>query len=289
MAVEIASRAIAVLLRAIASIGGDRWGAAVAERLARALPRALDRQPLRIARRCGLVFELDLRDNLQRTLYYTGSYTPRLLALLLAQLRAEDVCVDVGANIGVYALPMARRLQRLGGGHVYAFEPAPDTAAVLDRERERNEIGNLTVVPLALGSRSAVLTLKTSTQFSPHDVGVRSLFGDGVALFQTEVVTFDSWVRSRDIRRLDVIKVDVEGGEYDVLLGMREAVARLRPRCLVVEVAPDNLANAGRTLDDLIALVAELGYAPAGPSMREVAAGKWSGLGPNVLLKARAS
>ena len=284
---ETATRALAAVLTAICRLGGDRWGAAVAERLTRAVPRSLERRPHRSVKREGLMFELDLRDNLQRTLFYTGSYIPRLLALLLSELRAGDICVDVGANIGVYALPMAKRLERLGGGSVYAFEPAPDTAAVLERETKGNDVHNLVVLPLALGARSGVLPLRTSSQFSPHDVGVRSLFGDGIEVSRVEVVTFDSWLASTDLRRLDVIKIDVEGAEYDVLQGMRDALARFRPRCVVVEVAADNLANAGRTLDEFIALVSEVGYRPAGRSIEEVAAGKWRGLGSNVLLRPR--
>src|SRR5207245_5874575 len=128
------------------------------------------------------------------------------------------------------------------------------------------------------GAEATVRELRTSAQFSANDVGVRSLYGDGVALFPTQVVTFDSWVLAPSLERLDLVKVDVEGAEYDVLHGMRAALARLRPRRLVVEVAPDNLANAGRTLEDLVGLISDLGYEPAGPSIAEVAGGKWRGL-----------
>jgi hypothetical protein len=91
--------------------------------------------PLVRARRLGLDLHLDLRDNLQRTLFYTGTYEPGLLRFLHGELRVGDVAVDVGAHIGVHALTMARRLRRLGGGRVLAFEPARDSAAKLRARR----------------------------------------------------------------------------------------------------------------------------------------------------------
>jgi len=87
--------------------------------------------PLLRARRLGLDLDLDLRDNLQRTLFYTGTYEPGLLGFLHRELRGGDVAVDVGAHIGVHALTMARRLAQLGRGRVVAFEPAQDSAAKL--------------------------------------------------------------------------------------------------------------------------------------------------------------
>jgi indole-3-glycerol phosphate synthase len=61
------------------------------------------------ARRLGLRLELDLRDNLERTLYATGTYEPALLRFLHDELRPGDVALDVGAHIGVHALPAAAR------------------------------------------------------------------------------------------------------------------------------------------------------------------------------------
>src|SRR4051812_32374921 len=80
------------------------------------------------ARRLGLTLHLDLRDNLQRTLYFTGTYEPGLLAALEDELRAGDVVLDVGAHVGVHALTAARRLRALGGGRGSAFGAAPQPA-----------------------------------------------------------------------------------------------------------------------------------------------------------------
>src|ERR687885_2186416 len=99
-------------------------------RLGRVPPEWWAIEPRVRARRLGLDLELDLRDNLQRTLYFTGTYEPGLLRALENELEPGDVFVDVGAHVGVHALCAARRLSEIpGGGRVVAFEPTADSAA----------------------------------------------------------------------------------------------------------------------------------------------------------------
>src|SRR3954454_10270370 len=89
-------------------------------------------EPRLRARRLGLDLELDLRDNLQRTLWFTGTYEPGLVRTLHDELEPGDVFVDVGAHVGVHALSAARRLRDLGGGgRVIAFEPTDDSSAAV--------------------------------------------------------------------------------------------------------------------------------------------------------------
>jgi hypothetical protein len=126
--------------------------------------------PLLRARRLGLDLDLDLRDNLQRTLFYTGTYEPGLLGFLHRELRGGDVAVDVGAHIGVHALTMARRLAQLGRGRVVAFEPAQDSAAKLRAAAVGNRLG-VTVVEVALGRQPGTVELLVDQQYLLADAG----------------------------------------------------------------------------------------------------------------------
>jgi hypothetical protein len=120
--------------------------------------------PLVRVRRLGLWLELDLRDNLQRALYATGTYEPALVRFLRDELRRGDVMVDVGAHIGVHALTAAARLRRLGGGTVVAFEPARDSASRLRAAAARNRLG-LTMVEAALGSDPGTAELRADPAY----------------------------------------------------------------------------------------------------------------------------
>jgi FkbM family methyltransferase len=229
----------------------------------------------------GIHFDLDPRDNVQRELLYLGSYEPALSALLRSELQAGDTFLDIGAHVGVHSLPAARSVQP---GQVIAFEPAPDAAAKLRHAKAVNELQNLLIVTAALGSKPARQTLRSSPEWDHADQAVRTLYGDGAAVAEVSVLVFDDWFQGN---RLDVVKLDIEGGEYHALRGMQNTLRKLRPRLLVLEVVPSALAKSGVSTNELAALTEELGYEPVGPSISEVATGRTGPLWPNVALQPR--
>jgi FkbM family methyltransferase len=269
---RVARGAAAVVLRARAG-SADGWLAGVHRLAGRPAPGApaptrlpegwWTASPLVRVRRLGLRVELDLRDNLQRVLYATGTYEPALLRFLEAELRPGDVMVDVGAHVGVHALHAAARLRRLGGGTVVAFEPARDSAAKLRAAAARNRV-ELTVVEAALGAAPGTAELRADPAYDPADAGVRSLHGRGGRVQAVTVTTFDAWAAEARLERLDLVKLDVEGSELEALRGMAGSLGRLRPRALVVEVKQRVLDRAGVDGDEIHLLLARLGYAATG-------------------------
>ena len=222
------------------------------------------------ARRRGLRLDLDLRDNLQRTLYFTGTYEPGLLALIETELRPGDVMVDVGAHVGVHALTAARRLRDLGGGgRVIAFEPTEDSAAAVRAAAERNDLP-VDVVRAALGEAEGTIELRGDPRYGTFDAGVRSQFGDGEVIATAPLITFDGWAAGAGLDRLDVVKIDIEGAEILALRGMRETLRRLRPRVLAIEVKDVVMARGPGDEAALHALLADCGYVSHGQPERHV-------------------
>jgi FkbM family methyltransferase len=225
----------------------------------RSIPR---RRTVRV-KRLGLDLELCLRDNSQYFVYSQGSYEPNLSELIRRELRPGDVYVDIGAHVGIHALVAARDLQRLGEGHVFAFEPTTDSANRLAKAAERNGIRNLTLVRAAVGETAGRIELRAGGPFGADIPGMRSAFLPGRVVESVPVVCLDRWARDTSLTRVDLIKLDIEGGELAALVGMRETLARLRPRLLLVEVNPVTLARAGVTKEELYSELAQSGYAPA--------------------------
>lgn len=222
------------------------------------------------ARRRGLRLDLDLRDNLQRTLYFTGTYEPGLLALIDAELRPGDVMVDVGAHVGVHALTAARRLRDLGGGgRVIAFEPTEDSSAAVRAAAQRNALP-VDVVRAALGEAEGTIELRGDPRYGTFDAGVRSQFGDGEVIATAPVLTLDGWAAGAGLDRLDVVKIDIEGAEILALRGMRDTLHRLRPRVLAIEVKDVVMARGPGDEAALHALLADCGYVPHGQPERHV-------------------
>ena len=221
-------------------------------------------------RRLGLRLELDLRDNLQRALYATGTYEPALVRFLRDELRRGDVMVDVGAHIGVHALTAAARLRRLGGA-VVAFEPAHDSASKLRAAAARDRL-QLTVVEVALGAEPGTADLRADPAYDIADAGVRSLHGRGPRVQTVRVTTFDAWAAEARLERVDLVKLDVEGAELEALRGMAGALGRRWP-ALVVEVKQRVLERAGVAGDEVREYLDRLGYQSTGqvlPAANEV-------------------
>jgi len=219
-------------------------------------------------RRRGLRLRLDLRDNLQRTLFFTGTYEPGLLDLIEAELRPGDVMVDVGAHVGVHALTAARRLRELGG-RVVAFEPTADSSAAIRAAAARNGLP-VEVVRAGLGEEEGTLALRADPRYGDHDAGVRSQFGDGEIVATAPLTTFDAWAAQAGLDRLDVVKIDIEGAEILALRGMRGTLRRLRPRVLAIEVKDVVMERGPGDEAALHALLAECGYVSHGQPERHV-------------------
>jgi FkbM family methyltransferase len=188
---------------------------------------------------------------------------PRLLALLAGAVTAGDVFVDVGANTGLFAIPLAKVVG--SAGRVLAFEPAGDAAQQLRMQaRAEGLLSRITIHEMALGSGDGSGVLRADPGH-PEDSTKRSLFisnGPGVA--DVPVRSFDGLVASRAIdlsNGIHAVKVDVEGAEMHVLSGMRGSLERHRPRMVVVETIESHLRRADSTVSDVRAFMRDLGYA----------------------------
>jgi FkbM family methyltransferase len=165
-----------------------------------------------------------------------GLYQRELAALLRRRLPPDAVAVDGGAHIGVISVLLASLCP---AGHVYAFEPAPETAAHLQHNLAANGITNVTVERLALYREDGEITLAFDASYPGG-----SHIGEG----QCRVTTarLDSWVESRGLDRLDLLKLDVEGAEPAVFDGAEETLRRFKP-FTVVECNPVALPRFGGT------------------------------------------
>jgi len=158
--------------------------------------------------------------------YYRGldDFEPTTVALFAALARQARVIIDIGANAGVFAL-LAARLRP--DARILAFEPHPLVAMSLARNVRLSEARGVEVLPTALGASTGYTTLFTTVS----DV-LTSLDGtrvpDPVEL-TVPVTTLDAIVRERDVRSIDLIKVDVEGWELPVFQGAAATLARDRP------------------------------------------------------------
>lgn len=185
----------------------------------------------------------------------------RLLDLLRGSLQPGDGFLDVGANVGIFAIPIAEHLGP--DGKVYAFEPAPDMAEELMLgARAAGVADRLDLREMALAAERSTLSLCVDPD-DPSDSTKRSLFVAGEAVAEVPVWPLDDLVASGELvldPPLKAVKIDVEGAEVLCLRGMRSTLAGLRPRLVVVEVIESHLIRAGFRLENIAAELEPLGY-----------------------------
>jgi FkbM family methyltransferase len=162
-------------------------------------------------------------------------HPPRLHSAVLAQLRPGAVVVDVGANLGEWAVPLARAVG--ASGRVLAIEPVPRSAAALELTFAANGLRQAKAIRCALGAADGTAELAVPIVTGPRvDTGTARIAraGSGEERLQVALRCLDSLVAEHRLGRLDLIKIDVEGGERQVLDGGAVALERFRP-VLVLE------------------------------------------------------
>jgi FkbM family methyltransferase len=148
------------------------------------------------------------------------TWNPAEYHALRAAATPGAVALDVGANVGGYALLLGRWVSP--GGRVYAFEPAPDAFDGLTRHVRLNGLAGV-VVPVR---EAAAGSTGTGRLAADGVSGANRLGGEGGAAVAT--VTLDDFCAREGIRPT-VIKIDVEGAELEVLRGGRSTLRRCRP------------------------------------------------------------
>jgi FkbM family methyltransferase len=137
-------------------------------------------------------------------------------------IRPGDIVYDIGANVGLHTLFFARLVGNQG--HVFAFEPAPDTARKLREHVNLNAITNATVFECAVSNEIGQKHL-----FRHPDPCQRRLDDSGDVAVAT--TTIDALITTTPPP--NCIKMDIEGGEVEALAGARECFLRFKPTLLL--------------------------------------------------------
>ena len=144
----------------------------------------------------------------------------------------SSIVVDVGANIGGYAIRLARSAQ-----HVIAIEPEPGNFAQLVSHIELNRLNNVTPLNVAVSDRRGRGVLHISQQSGGHSLETRAWTpGTGISV-DVETILLDDVVERHRLLKIDWLKIDVERHELAVLNGADRALSMTRNLILEFDIA----------------------------------------------------
>jgi len=190
-------------------------------------------------------------DWIPNQVYWRGwdGYEPETVPVFFRLCATASVTVDIGAHVGLYSLLAAHANPK---GHVYAFEPMPNSFARLCTNIGANKLHNVTALDCAVGD----CTGERPFFYTPTDIPCSASLSrefmesaDTLSHMNVSVIRLDEFGKQRRVGRIDVLKVDTESTEPDVLRGAREILQRDRP-AIICEVLRGR-GTEGR-LDELL-------------------------------------
>jgi FkbM family methyltransferase len=228
--------------------------------LANALARFADRPFLASlpADLGGATFICDLQDTISREVCFTGRYEPQETQLAMRLLQPGMTAVDVGANWGYFTLLCAHLVG--ASGRVIALEPHPRLSAMLEDNVSINLLMQVEVLTLAAGADSGARAFVDFDAAAGNWGLSRAAQHAETADFECESIGIDALLDARRRDRVDLIKIDIEGGEADAIRGMTSGLARHRYRYVLLECHPAELAGLGATVAQCLEPFRRAGY-----------------------------
>ena len=167
-----------------------------------------------------------------------------------AEIRRGDVVVDIGANIGGYAVLAAK-----SGAMVIAYEPVPETYQLLSNNLIINNCRNVKIYNAAVGSEIGDVTMNVNQQAAGLD-SIYQTFSSTKKIKVPSIDLHEIFVRNK-LKKIDVLKIDVEGAEYDILLNARPSDMR-KIRTITMEY--HDFLDHGHNKKELISFLRSNGF-----------------------------
>ena len=183
----------------------------------------------------GLTIAVLPREQIAESIYM-GDFEPEVLSYFLRNIKPGMVVFDVGANIGYFTTVLARLVGNAGA--VHAFEPSPREFGRIGRTLGNNQQNNVLLNQTALSEKTGRVTMniaKTENWAALNTMGnITHPAAQGEDFEQVEVLmdTIDNYVKAGGIKRVDLIKIDVEGAELMVLKGAADTLKRHKPQII---------------------------------------------------------
>jgi FkbM family methyltransferase len=209
----------------------------------------------------SILMEVNKHSYMGGSIFWTGFHHVNEALFLKSFLKSNMTFVDIGANQGEFSLIAASILKT---GQVISFEPVTYQRTLLDKNKMLNNFSNLEIHPFGLSNKESKMPIYTSNDTSLHQgihEGLSTLYANGDRNQIQEVIdlkVFDE-IFFTELKRIDFIKIDIEGAELYALQGMKNSIKKFHP-LILIEINEDTFNAAGYGTVEIIDFFKSLNY-----------------------------
>jgi FkbM family methyltransferase len=172
--------------------------------------------------------------------------------------------IDIGANIGITTIAIAKRIRRRG--RLYSFEPVPEYSNILKENISSNGLENVKVYELAVTDQVE------RAPFYQKELSSGIVFEQGAKKFEIPTTTIDRFLTAEKIGRIDLINMDCEGSELLVLRGAEETLSKNKVK-IFCEIHHDFLKQLGQSIEDIVQYLQGLEFQVQSVSLNDLKTG----------------
>ena len=167
-----------------------------------------------------------------KSLLEYGEWSELEIDLYKDIIKTNDIIIEVGSHIGSHTVPLSQIAKE---GYLYAFEPQLLLFNLLNNNIKENNISNTEIYLEAVSSKEETVTLnqvdykklyKNNNEFNSGGIDFKALISNNSG-YEINVITLDN--KFKHLKKLDFIKIDAEGNEFEVLKGSKDLISSLNP------------------------------------------------------------
>ncbi len=201
-----------------------------------------DKIELLVTTSSGITMFVTLKDWVQKNIFLYGYYEKKETDFWNNLTENKKIVFDVGANVGYYGLIASKKI--ISNGMVYGFEPVSFINERAKHNILTNNLKNFILYKIALSDKIGELKINigNNANWGMSGINTHNYLSGKTETVKTDTV--DNFIIQNNIPRLDIIKVDVEGSESNVLMGMVNTLTNYKP-IVMIEILDVLLLKAG--------------------------------------------
>ena len=203
-------------------------------------------------------FYIDPISNFGTRLLMDNIYEPEMVKTIEDIISIDDSFFDLGANEGYFSVLAAKIIGEKG--LVYAVEPQSRLQEIVLRNFKTNKIGNYRIIQKAISNKEGTIQFSLAPD---TNTGSSGLFNVQKYKNPTEVVhmtTLEKLFNDEKIKNIKLMKVDIEGLEYEAILGSQNLFKQNVIENIALELHPSIIEKRNNRVNDIIDFLSEAGY-----------------------------